>query len=121
MLYVVSAVASLLSGCGIGGGATFLIFVMLFDLISLDIARAYNLLLFCSIGICIFFKEAKNKKIITKEYIFSIFLMIIGCVAGIIINHFINEKILKIIFYIFMILLGIYECFSAKNNSRKEN
>ncbi len=60
MIYIIACASSFLSGLGIGGGSIFILFSMLFKLLDLNEARAYNLLLFIS------------QKVLFKVYIFGI-------------------------------------------------
>ena len=113
MIYLITCISSYLSGLGIGGGASFIILVLLFNLLNINEARAYNLLLFISTGLVIFFKNFKKEKIINKEYIRALLFIIIGCAIGMILNKFIDEKIIKKIFYIFMLIIGFYEIITS--------
>ena len=126
MIYLIACISSFLSGLGIGGGASFIILAFFFNLLGTNEARTYNLLLFISVGITIFFKNFKKEKIINKKYVKVLVFILIGCAIGIIINKFIEEKSLKKFFYIFMLIIGIYEIISSlisikngKNNSKK--
>ena len=68
MIYFLEAISGFLSGLGIGGGAVFILFSTLFNLLDINNSRAYNLIIFVSFGISLFFKEIKNKKMINLEY-----------------------------------------------------
>ncbi len=120
MIYLVACIASFLSGIGIGGGSSFIILSLLFDLLSIDEARTYNLLLFISVGIAIIFKNLKNQKIFNKKYFKSLFFIIIGCICGIILNRFIEQEKIKKFFYIFMLIIGIYEIITSLINIKNE-
>lgn len=126
MIYVLSGISSFISGMGIGGGAAFILFATLFSLADINNARAYNLILFVSLGISIILRNI-NKKALDKEYFKSIIVIGIGCIIGYFFNKMIQENILKTTFYIFMIIIGVYEIISClitikneKNNIRKE-
>lgn len=125
-IYILSGISSFLSGMGIGGGAAFIIFATMLNILDISSARAYNLILFVAIGISIIIKNI-NKKIFNKEYFKTLFIIIIGCIIGYLINKSMPEKIIKICFYSFMIIIGGYEIISClitikneKNNIRKE-
>lgn len=126
MIYLIACIASYLSGIGIGGGSSFIILTFLFNLLDTNSARTYNLLLFISVGIVIFFKNFKKQKLINKDYIKTFVFILIGCILGIILNKFVAEENLKKYFYIFMLIIGIYEIISSllaikkdKNNYKK--
>ena len=71
MIYLIACISSYLSGLGIGGGASFIILVLLFNLLNINEARAYNLLLFISTGLVIFFKNFKKEKIYKSIIIYN--------------------------------------------------
>ena len=127
MIYILSSVSSFISGMGIGGGAAFMLFSTLFNLLDINNSRTYNLILFVSLGVSIILKNIKNNKVFDKDYFKTIIMIIGGCVVGFLLNKIISEKILKICFYCFMIVISGYEIISClitmkneKNNIRKE-
>lgn len=121
MIYFIACLSSFLSGMGIGGGSSFIILSLLFELLNIDQARTYNLILFISVGIFIIFKNLKNKKIFDKKYFKSLFFIIIGCILGMILNKYINSEQIKKFFYIFMLIIGIYEIITSLINIKNEN
>lgn len=121
MIYFIACLSSFLSGMGIGGGSSFIILSLLFELLNIDQARTYNLILFISVGIFIIFKNLKNKKIFDKKYFKSLFFIIIGCILGMILNKYINSEQIKKFFYIFMLIIGIYEIITSLINMKNEN
>ena len=121
MIYFIACLSSFLSGMGIGGGSSFIILSLLFELLNIDQARTYNLILFISVGIFIIFKNLKNKKIFDKKYFKSLFFIIIGCILGMILNKYINSEQIKNFFYIFMLIIGIYEIITSLINIKNEN
>ena len=121
MIYFIASLSSFLSGMGIGGGSSFKILTLLFELLNIDQARTYNLVLFISVGISIIFKNLKNYKIFNKKYFKSLFLIIVGCILGIILNKYINQEQIKKYFYFFMLIIGIYEIITSLINMKNEN
>ena len=121
MIYFIACLSSFLSGMGIGGGSSFIILSLLFELLNIDQARTYNLILFISVGIFIIFKNLKNKKIFDKKYFKSLFFIIIGCILGMILNKYINSEQIKKFFYFFMLIIGIYEIITSLINIKNEN
>ena len=121
MIYFIACLSSFLSGMGIGGGSSFIILSLLFELLNIDQARTYNLILFISVGIVIIFKNLKNKKIFDKKYFKSLFFIIIGCILGMILNKYINSEQIKKFFYMFMLIIGIYEIITSLINIKNEN
>lgn len=126
MIYLIAGISSIISGMGIGGGATFIILSLMFGLLDITQARTYNLLMFISVGIVIFIKKFKKEKVFNKKYVKTLLFIILGCIIGMILNRYIQEEMLKKIFYIFMLIIGSYEIItslkdikSAKNISMK--
>lgn len=120
MIYIISCLSSVLSGMGIGGGSAFILLSILLNLVDINAARTYNLILFISTGIVTFFIRFKKDKVLNKNYFKTIFFILIGCVIGWIINSQINERILKVIFYVFMIIIGGYELIFSLIQLKKE-
>ena len=116
MIYLIASISSIISGLGIGGGATFIILSLMFNLLDITQARTYNLLMFISVGIAVFFKNFSKEKIINKQYVKTILWIILGCLVGLFLNRIIEEKMLKKIFYIFMLIIGSYEIISSLNS-----
>ena len=126
IIYFIAALSSFLSGMGIGGGSIFILLSILFNILDLNEARTYNLLLFISVGIIISlknFKQINNQK---SKYLKDIFFIGIGALTGAFFSKYVPEKILKILFYIFLMIIGLYEIIVSlknikldKNNNEK--
>ncbi len=126
IIYFIAALSSFLSGMGIGGGSIFILLSILFNILDLNEARTYNLLLFISVGIIISlknFKQINNQK---SKYLKGIFFIGIGALTGAFFSKYVPEKILKILFYIFLMIIGLYEIIVSlknikldKNNNEK--
>jgi uncharacterized membrane protein YfcA len=122
MIYLIACISSFLSGMGVGGGSLFILFSIIFKLLNLNEARTYNLLLFISVGIIVSIKNIKNIKEEKGMYIKYAILLIIGAIIGTVLGKFITEKITKILFYIFLLIIGIYEIIvSLKNIKLNKN
>lgn len=119
MIYLIAGISSFISGLGIGGGATFIILSLMFNLLDITQARMYNLLMFISVGIVVFLKNYSKEKIINKQYIKTILWIILGCAIGLFLNRIIEENMLKKIFYIFMLIIGIYEIITSLKEIKK--
>jgi len=120
MIYIIACASSFLSGLGIGGGSIFILFSMLFKLLDLNEARAYNLLLFISVGIIVSVKNFKNIKKEKKKYLKSILFLVIGAIIGSFSSTYISEKITKILFYFFLLFIGLYEIIVSLKNIKMD-
>lgn len=126
IIYFIAALSSFLSGMGIGGGSVFILLSILFNLLELNEARTYNLLLFISVGIIVSFKNLNQIKSDKKKYLKGILFIGMGALLGAFISKYVPEKSLKVLFYIFLLLIGIYEIIVSlknikldKNNNKK--
>lgn len=126
IIYFIAALSSFLSGMGIGGGSIFILLSILFNVLGLNEARTYNLLLFISVGIIISLKNFKQIKKQKNKYLKGIFFIGIGALSGAFFSKYVPEKILKILFYIFLMIIGLYEIIVSlknikldKNNNEK--
>ena len=126
IIYFIVALSSFLSGMGIGGGSVFILLSILFNLLELNEARTYNLLLFISVGIIVSFKNLNQIKSDKKKYLKGIVFIGMGALLGAFISKYVPEKSLKVLFYIFLLLIGIYEIIVSlknikldKNNNKK--
>ncbi len=126
MIYLIACISSFLTGLGIGGGALFMLLSLMILNNNLNEIRAYNLLLFVSTGIIIFFKKISKEKLLDKKYFHTIIFIIIGSVIGMLLSRIIDEDNIKKYYYYFTILIGSYEVISslitiknAKNNIKK--
>jgi len=120
MIYFISGISSILSGMGIGGGSLFILLVLLFNLIDLNEARTYNLAMFIGIGIMMSLKKFQTIKNQKKKYIKAILIIGIGSIIGFGLNKFIEQNLIKKIFYYFMLVIGIYEIIVSLKNIKKD-
>ena len=120
MIYFISGISSILSGMGIGGGSLFILLVLLFNLIDLNEARTYNLAMFIGIGIMMSLKKFQTIKNEKKKYIKAILIIGIGSIIGFGLNKFIEQNLIKKIFYYFMLVIGLYEIIVSLKNIKKD-
>lgn len=122
-LILCSFFCGILSGMGIGGGSIFILISTIFGIFEHKEAQAYNLIMFIAVGVATTIFNLKNKKI-DKDLLKKLLLpTCIGSVIGIIIVKNIDDNILKKCFYVFMVIIGIYEIISSLKNiiSTKNN
>ncbi len=116
ILYVIALLSSIVSGMGIGGGSIFIIIATILNLLEQRDAQAYNLVMFVALGIATTIFNLKNKNI-DKKLIFKLIIPVcIGSIIGINIAKQISEENLRTYFYIFMLIIGIYEIISSLKN-----
>ncbi len=116
MIYLIGIISSFLSGMGIGGGSIFILFSLLLNALDLNKCRTYNLAMFVFIGIAIALNKFSNIKKNKKQYTIAIIVISIGTIIGFILNKIISENSIKTIFYLLLLVIGIYEIISSLKN-----
>ncbi|MGE5629694.1 MAG: sulfite exporter TauE/SafE family protein [Caulobacteraceae bacterium] len=116
---IIGFASGIISGMGIGGG-TILIPALVFILgTRQQIAQSINLLVFIPSAIGAIIIHLKNKNI---EKSILIKLIIAGCagaVAGSYLAVNLDSNLLKRIFGVFLLVMGLYEVFSKAENKPK--
>lgn len=122
---LISIISTIIAGMGIGGGSIFILLTTIFNILEHKEAQGYNLIMFIVVGIVTTIYNIKKKTIDVKNLLKLVIPVSIGSITGIFLLKIIDEKILKNCFYLFMVLLGIYEIFSSlkkmyktKNNKK---
>lgn len=122
---LISIISTIIAGMGIGGGSIFILLTTIFNILEHKEAQGYNLIMFIVVGIVTTIYNIKKKNIDVKNLLKLVIPVSIGSITGIFLLKIIDEKILKNCFYLFMVLLGIYEIISSlkkmyktKNNKK---
>lgn len=118
---LVSILSGILAGMGIGGGSIFILLCNLFNLLDMNNAKVYNLIMFITAGIFATIFNLKNNNIEKDKLKKIIVPTIFGSIIGIFTIKKINQNLVKNFFYLFMLILGIYEIFSSLINIKKSN
>lgn len=118
-LILISIVSGVVAGMGIGGGSIFILLTTIFNLLEHKQAQGYNLIMFIAVGIATTIYNIKNKNIDFKNLLKLIIPVCVGSICGIFLLKIIDEKILKNCFYLFMVIIGLYEIFSSLKNIYK--
>lgn len=120
LLVVIALFSGTIAGMGIGGGSIFILLTTIFSIFEHKEAQSYNLIMFVIVGIFATISNFKNKNIDNDLLKKLIIPVVLGSIIGIILVKRIDEKILKYIFYGFMLLVGFYEIISSLKNIKKE-
>lgn len=123
-MILISLFSGIIAGMGIGGGSIFILLSTIFNVFEHKQAQAYNLIMFIIVGISATISNLKNKKIDKEMFKKLIIPVCFGSVSGILLVKVIDEKMLRVAFYVFMLFIGSYEIISslkkiinAKNNN----
>ena len=119
VLLLITIVSGILSGMGIGGGAIFIMLSTLFSIFSQKEAQGYNLLMFIVVGIFATISNFKNKVFDKKLFLKIIFPIFIGSIAGMYLAKLVPDNDIRKYFYIFMIIIAIYEIIVSIINMKK--
>ena len=120
---IIAFVSSVIASMGIGGGSIFILLSSLFNLFPYKEVKFYNLFMFIITGFIATIFNIKNKKVNLKEIIKIVLPVIFGSMFGIFLLKFIDDNILRNIFYIIIMFFGIYEIISSliKIKNAKDN
>lgn len=117
---LIGIISGIVSGTGMGGG-TILIFLLSFMLgIEQHIAQATNLIFFIPTSIIAIIVNFKNKNIDTKQAIIISVFGVLGAIIGANIAIYMDVKILKKGFGIFLIFVTINEIYSIIKLYKKD-
>lgn len=117
ILFVIIALFSgIISGMGVGGGSVFILLTTIFNLLDHKEAQGYNLIMFIIVGISATITNLKNKNIDKSLFKKLIVPVCLGSIIGIYFAKIIDEKILRNLFYGFMLIIGFYEIISSLKN-----
>lgn len=117
---LIGIISGIISGTGMGGG-TILIFLLTIVLgIEQHIAQAANLIFFIPTSIIAIIVNLKNKNINYKLGIFISTFGILGAIIGANIAIYINVKILRKYFGIFLTIILAHEIYSIYKMYKKE-
>ena len=117
---IIGILAGIVSGTGMGGG-TILIFLLSFILgIEQHTAQATNLIFFIPTSIVAIIVNFKNKNIDTKQAIIISIFGVLGAIIGANIAIYMDVKILKKGFGIFLIFVTMNEIYSIIKLYKKD-
>lgn len=117
---LIGIISGIVSGTGMGGG-TILIFLLSFMLgIEQHIAQATNLIFFIPTSIVAIMVNFKNKNIEVKQAIIISIFGVLGAIIGANIAIYMDVKMLKKGFGIFLIVVTINEIYSIIKLYKKD-
>ncbi|MBE7024056.1 MAG: sulfite exporter TauE/SafE family protein [Clostridia bacterium] len=121
MLNIVTGFFSgIISGMGIGGGAILIPALIMLEELSQQTAQGINLTYFIPTAIISLFVHMKNKNVEIKTAAIIGSCGVVGSLAGSLIAVFASSGLLRRMFGIFLLFVGIYEIYKGytqKNNS----
>lgn len=118
---VVGVIGGIVAGMGMGGGTLTIPLLTIFLKYEQLRAQGVNLVAFLPMAIVALFIHIKNKLVDFKS---TWLLAIVGCVfslGGALIANHISNSILKKLFALFLIGLGVWQFIELKKNQKQEN
>ncbi len=101
--------SGVIGAMGMGGGTLLIPLLTIFSEVSQIVAQGYNLLAFLPMSVIAILIHLKNKLIEPKFLWIIIPSGIIFAVLGSFLANLIDGEVLKILFGIFLIILGLFE------------
>lgn len=116
---IIALFSGTVAGMGVGGGSIFILLTTILNILEHKEAQGYNLIMFIAVGIAATITNLKNKNIDKSLFRKLIIPVCVGSITGIFIAKNIDEKMLKNLFYGFMLVIGFYEIISSLKNMLK--
>lgn len=119
LLFLIGLASGIISGMGIGGGAILIPSLVIFLKYRQHAAQSVNLLFFIPTAVIALIVHIKNKKIDLKTAIPILLFGLAGAFAGSFLAVTLDEKPLRKLFGVFLLLMGCYEMF-RKSKPKKQ-
>lgn len=110
----------LVGGMGMGGGTLLIPILTIFLGFQQHLSQAINLLVFIPTAIISIIIHAKNKLIDYKAFFWLVIPAVVASVVFAFLANNIDNSMLKIIFAVFLICIGIFELIIAIKQSYKK-
>ncbi|MBE6879450.1 MAG: sulfite exporter TauE/SafE family protein [Ruminococcaceae bacterium] len=120
MNIIVGLLSGVAASMGLGGGFVLLIYLSLFTNTNQAIAQGVNILFFLPIALLSVCIHLKNKLIDVKTVIKYSITGLIGAAAGSLLSVYLDTEILRKLFAVFLILIGLRELFTKKASNTKK-
>lgn len=118
ILFIIGILSGIIGGMGIGGGTILIPALSIFSRVDQHIAQSVNLLVFIPMATAALITHYKNNNLIFKIIISLIPGGIMGSILGAYIAIWLSSMILKRMFAVFLILMGIYEILYKKSGKK---
>ncbi len=113
-------ISGILSGMGIGGGTILIPALTLFLSVSQHQAQGVNLLYFIPTAVVSLWIHIKNKSVNFKVAWPVILFGLGGAIGGSFLVGMIRGKLLKRLFGIFLLIMGVYEFMKKEKKPKKD-
>jgi uncharacterized membrane protein YfcA len=119
MRFIISALAGFITGIisawGIGGGSLLVVYLTAFAGVAQQMAQGINLMYFLPTSLSALWSHTKNKLVETKLALYAAGAGILTAVGASFLATGIDTSLMKKIFAVFIILIGLSEVFRKKD------
>lgn len=118
---LIGFLAGFIGALGLGGGGVLVMFLTVFMGVNQLSAQGTNLMFFIPVGIFALIFHCKKKLVDWKIAVPAIICGLVGAAIGCILARFLGDKIMRYIFGVILLFLGIFELFfpHKKKNAQK--
>ena len=113
-LFLIGVISGIISGMGIGGGAILIPTLLFFTDLSQQEVQGINLIVFIPVAIAALIVHIKEKNVDFKLAFWIIISGIVGAILGSKIALKIDSNVLRKLFAIFLLFIGLYELLNRK-------
>ncbi|NLA87630.1 MAG: sulfite exporter TauE/SafE family protein [Clostridiales bacterium] len=118
MRFIIPALAGLVTGIlsawGIGGGSLLVVYMTTFAGVAQQAAQGINLMYFLPTSLSALYSHIKNKLVETKLALYAIIAGVLTAVGASFLATGIDTNLMRKIFGVFIILIGLSEVFRIK-------
>ena len=121
MNIIVGLLSGITASMGLGGGFVLLIYLSAFTDTNQAIAQGVNILFFLPIALLSVCIHLKNKLINVKTVIKYSITGLIGAMTGSLLSVYLDAGLLRKLFAVFLIVIGLRELFSSKTKKQPQS
>ena len=111
---IIGFLAAVMASMGLGGGSILLLYLTLFTETSQYSAQGINLLFFIPIAVVALILHSQKKLVRWQTVARAVFWGLLGVLTGFFLGRQIGEELLRTLFYIFLLIIGIKDLFFIK-------
>ena len=125
MRFIISVLAGLITGVisawGIGGGSLLVVYLTAFTGVAQQTAQGINLMYFLPTSLSALWSHIKNKLVETKLALYAAAAGVLTAVATSFLAAGIDTSLMKKIFGVFIIIIGLSEVFRKRERKRDKS
>ena len=110
--FLAAFISSVCAALGLGGGTVLLLYLTLFTEISQIQAQGINLLVFLPVALLSLWFHHRNGYVQWKSAARCVLTGIPGAIIGCILSGWLEVRILRLLFGLFLLVMGVRELFS---------